>query len=35
MYKNQIYKKNTCKDKYAKIVDYLLHYNLRNVFLHI
>ena len=24
-----------CKNKYAKIFEYLLHYNLRNVFLHI
>ena len=35
MYKNKYTKKNKCKNKYAKIFEYLLHHNLRNVFLRI
>ena len=27
-----MYKKNTCKNKYAKIFEYLLHHNLLKVF---
>ena len=33
--KTNIQKKNTSKNKYAKIFEYLLHHNLRNVFLRI
>ena len=35
MYKNNIQKKNTRKNEYAKNFEYLLHHNLRIVFLRI
>ena len=33
LYKNKCTKKNKRENKYAKIFEYLLHHNLRNVFL--
>ena len=35
MYKNKFTKKNMYKNEYERIFEYLLHHNLRNVFLYI